>query len=60
MNDKSPHKNLQTIAKWCGGNKKSYPFEMTRSILKAKQVPNKIFGEPILHATYIINRLPRR
>ncbi|KAJ9551621.1 hypothetical protein OSB04_015666 [Centaurea solstitialis] len=33
---------------------------MTRSILKAKQVPNYLWGEAVNHSTYIINRIPTR
>lgn len=35
-------------------------LKMTRSILKAKQIPNYFWGEVVQHATYIINRIPTR
>lgn len=35
-------------------------IEMTRSIFKAKQVPNYLWGEAINHATYIINCIPTK
>ncbi|KAJ9566346.1 LOW QUALITY PROTEIN: hypothetical protein OSB04_002312 [Centaurea solstitialis] len=35
-------------------------LEMTRSMLKAKQVPNYLWGEAVNHATYIINWIPSR
>lgn len=35
-------------------------MEMTRSILKAMQVPNYLWGEAIRHSTYLINRIPTK
>ncbi|KAK1419880.1 hypothetical protein QVD17_29300 [Tagetes erecta] len=35
-------------------------LEMTRSIMKAKKVPNYMWGEGVRHATYLINRVPTR
>jgi len=35
-------------------------LEMTRSMLKAKQVPNCFWGEAVQHAIYITNRIPTR
>ena len=35
-------------------------LEMTRSILKAMDVPNYLWGEAVRHATYLINRIPTR
>lgn len=35
-------------------------MEMTRSMLKAKGVPNYMWGEAVRHATYLINRVPTR
>nr|GEZ77344.1 retrovirus-related Pol polyprotein from transposon TNT 1-94 [Tanacetum cinerariifolium] len=35
-------------------------LEMTRYIMKARDVPNYFWGEAVRHATYIINRTPTR
>lgn len=35
-------------------------MEMTRSMLRAKGVPNYLWGEAVRHATYLINRVPTR
>lgn len=35
-------------------------LEMTRSVLKHMNVPNKYWGEAVRHATYLINRLATR
>lgn len=35
-------------------------MEMTRSILKHRNVPNYLWGEAVRHATYIINRVATR
>ncbi|KAJ9542758.1 hypothetical protein OSB04_029264 [Centaurea solstitialis] len=35
-------------------------IEMTRCLMKAKEVPNQFWGEATRHATYIINRTPTR
>ena len=35
-------------------------IEMTRCLMKAKEVPNQFWGEAVRHATYIINRTPTR
>ena len=35
-------------------------MEMTRSMLKATNVPNYMWGEAVRHATYVINRVPTR
>ena len=35
-------------------------MEMTRSMLKAMNVPNYMWGESVRHATYLINRVPTR
>ncbi|XP_074328344.1 uncharacterized protein LOC141666249 [Apium graveolens] len=34
--------------------------EMSRSLLKERNVPNYIWGEAVRHSTYLINRLPTR
>ena len=35
-------------------------MEMTRSIMKAMEVPNYLWGEGVRHATYVINRVATR
>lgn len=35
-------------------------MEMTRSILKAMNVPNYLWGEAVRHSTYLINRVSTR
>ena len=35
-------------------------MEMTRSILKARNVPNYMWGEAVRHSTYLINRVTTR
>ncbi|KAJ9565988.1 hypothetical protein OSB04_001954 [Centaurea solstitialis] len=35
-------------------------LEMTRCLMKAKGVPNYLWGEAVRHATFIINRTPTR
>lgn len=35
-------------------------MEMTRSMLKAMNMPNYLWGEAVRHATYLINRVPTR
>ena len=35
-------------------------MEMTRSLLKAMEVPQVMWGEALMYSTYIINRVPTR
>lgn len=35
-------------------------MEMTRSMLKDKRIPNFLWGEATIHATYLLNRIATR
>jgi hypothetical protein len=49
-----------TQTKWGCGEKNCYLLEVAQSIMSTSSVPNSYWGEAILAATYLINRLPSK